>query len=186
MDDSKSPASRRGYLLDNRAPEAGLRFDSLAALFNPVTFRHVEMLGISQGWRCWEVGVGGPSIPDWLSRRVCPSGQVIATDIDVRWVQRAIADNVEVRQHDVVADEPPTGPFDLVHERLVLIHLPRREEALERMVGALRPGGWLLLEDFDLRGQRFEFLLFFAGKLFQIRLTGIYPCGVPKRSNSIN
>jgi hypothetical protein len=29
------------------------------------------------------------------------------------------------------------------------LHLPRREEALARMVAALKPGGWLLAEEFD-------------------------------------
>ncbi len=155
VDEPASPRARSGYLLDNRAPEAEQRFDSLAALFNPVTFRHVEMLGITQGWRCWEVGVGGPSILHWLSDRVGPSGRVIATDIDLRWVQDVDGDNVEVRRHDVAQDDPPPGPFDLVHERLVLIHVPGRAQALERMVGALRAGGWLLVEDFDSNLQPF-------------------------------
>jgi SAM-dependent methyltransferase len=150
-----TPVTGGTYLFDNRAPEAGQRFDSLSALFNPGTFRHLEMLGICEGWRCWEVGVGGPSIARWLSARVGASGQVLATDIDVRWVEGPIADNVEVAQHDVVADDPPQGQFDLVHERLVLIHLPRREEALARMIGALRSGGWLLVEDFDSKLQPF-------------------------------
>jgi SAM-dependent methyltransferase len=138
-----------GYLLDNRASDAGQRFDSLSALFNPVTFRHLEMLGIAGGCHCWEVGVGGPSVPQWLSSRVGPSGHVLATDIDLTWAEQVAGGNVEVRQHDVAADDPPKGVFDLVHARLVLIHVPQRERALERMVGALRPGGWLLIEDFD-------------------------------------
>jgi Methylase of chemotaxis methyl-accepting proteins len=144
-----SSSADSGYLLDNRASDAGQRFDSLSTLFNPVTFRHLEMLGIARGWRCWEVGVGGPSIPQWLSSRVGPSGHVLATDIDVTWTQQAAGGNVEVRRHDVAADDPPKRVFDLVHARLVLIHVPQREQALERMVGVLGPGGWLLIEDFD-------------------------------------
>lgn len=158
MSEPQSRAPERGYLLDNRAPEAESRFESLSALFNPVTFRHLERLGISAGWRCWEVGVGGPSIPRWLSERVGPSGHVVATDIDVRWAQNAAGGNVEVRQHDIVNDEPPEGAFDLVHARLVLIHVPEREQALRRMAAALRPGGWLLNEDFDSLMQRFACL----------------------------
>jgi SAM-dependent methyltransferase len=56
---------------------------------------------------------------------------------------------VEVRQHDVAADPPPGGDFDLVHARLVLVHVPDRAAALAHMVAALRPGGWLLVEDAD-------------------------------------
>jgi trans-aconitate methyltransferase len=39
--------------------------------------------------------------------------------------------------------------FDLVHARLVLVHVPDRARALATMVAALRPGGWLLVEDAD-------------------------------------
>jgi SAM-dependent methyltransferase len=138
-----------GYLLDNRSGEAGPRFDALGELFNPTTFGHIERLGIVPGWRCWEVGVGGPSVPAWLAQRVGPDGWVVATDIDIRWADAIAGPNVRVLHHDVAVDEPPETRFDLVHERLVLIHVERREEALRRMAGALRPGGWLLVEDFD-------------------------------------
>src|ERR1700704_3941164 len=120
-----APVGDSAYLLDNRAREAEQRFDSLSALFNPVTFRHIEMLGIGEGWRCWEVGVGGPSVPQWLAEHVGPSGHVLATDIDVRWAQEIGDDQVEVRRHDVANDDPPAEAFDLVHARLVLIHLPQ-------------------------------------------------------------
>jgi SAM-dependent methyltransferase len=155
MNEPNVPVAKSGYLLDNQAQETGQRFDSLAALFNPVTFRHLEMLGISQGWHCWEVGVGGSSVPRWLAERVAPSGHVLATDIDVRWAQDIGGDHIEIRRHDVANDDPPAGAFDLVHARLVLIHLPQREQALERMVATLRPGGWLLVEDFDPAMQPF-------------------------------
>src|ERR1039458_7122444 len=39
--------------------------------------------------------------------------------------------------------------FDLVHARLVLVHVPQRAQALAAMVAALKPGGWLLLEEAD-------------------------------------
>jgi SAM-dependent methyltransferase len=138
-----------GYLLDNRAAEAGNRLDALAALFNPSTFRHLDDLGIGPGWHCWEVGAGGPSVPRWLAERVGPEGRVLATDIDVSWAQAAAGPTVEVRRHDVARDPLPRDLFDLVHARLVLVHLVDRDEALRSMVKVLRPGGWLLLEDAD-------------------------------------
>jgi SAM-dependent methyltransferase len=139
-----------GYLLDNRAALAGDRIAALSALFDPVTFRHVDALGIAPGWRCWEVGAGGPAVPRGLAARVGPGGSVLATDLEVSpALAAAVGGAVEVRRHDVARDPPPEGPFDLVHARLVLVHLPDRERALATMVGALRPGGWLLVEDAD-------------------------------------
>lgn len=138
-----------GYLLDNGQSEAGIRFGALAELFDSVTFRHIARLGIGPGMRCWEVGAGGPSVPLGLAGRVGPAGTVVATDIDVSWTRGIAGDVIEVLSHDVAADPPPPGGFDLVHARLVLVHVSDRAEALRRMVQALRPGGWLLLEDAD-------------------------------------
>lgn len=140
------------YLLNNRAVAAKQRFGALSALFDDVTFRHVEALGIGPGWRCWEVGAGGPSVPDWLAGRAGPDGHVLATDIDTSWIEGA-APHVEVRRHDIAHDDPPDGAFDLIHARLVLVWIPGRDEALRRMASALRPGGWLLIEDFDVELQ---------------------------------
>jgi SAM-dependent methyltransferase len=139
-----------GYLLDNQQVEAGTRFGALAQLFDPWTFRHVDALGIGPGWRCWEVGAGGPSVPAWLATNVGPAGYVIATDIDTSWMPApASRAGYEVRRHDVGTEPPPDGPFDLVHARLVLVHVRERAGALDAMVRSLRPGGWLLLEDAD-------------------------------------
>ncbi|HEX3475578.1 MAG TPA: methyltransferase domain-containing protein [Kofleriaceae bacterium] len=138
-----------GYLLDNAAAAAGPRMDALAQLFDPSTFRHIDALGIVPGWRCWEVGAGGASVVRWLARRVGPAGRVLATDIDVSWTRAAAADNVTIQRHDVAADPPPDLVFDLVHARLVLIHVADRERALRQMISTLRPGGWLLIEDAD-------------------------------------
>jgi len=137
------------YLLDNQAPEAGDRFAAFADLFDPPTFRHMTRLGLSTGWHCWEVGAGGTSVIRWLAEQVGPTGRVLATDIDVTWARDAAGANLEVRRHDVVRDEPPGEAFDLVHARLVLVHLPDRDRALRSMIHALKPGGWLLIEDAD-------------------------------------
>ncbi|MDX2602330.1 methyltransferase domain-containing protein [Streptomyces caniscabiei] len=144
---TRDPETR--YLLDNQRSEAGERFVALSRLFDASTFRHVDDLGIAAGWRCWEVGAGGSSVVRGLAERVGPAGHVLATDIDTSWMADATAPQIETRRHDVAADDPPPGPFDLVHARLVLVHVADRERALRAMVDSLRPGGWLLLEDAD-------------------------------------
>ncbi|MFJ4188558.1 methyltransferase domain-containing protein [Kitasatospora sp. NPDC089509] len=144
----EATASARGYLLDNARAEAGERFVWLAELFDGVTRGHVERLGIGAGSRCWEVGAGGPGIPEALAAAVGPTGHVLATDIDPSWLKEGAG--YEVRRHDVAVDPTPEpGTFDLVHARLVLVHVPDRARALATMAAALRPGGWLLVEDAD-------------------------------------
>lgn len=156
-----------GYLLDNARTEAGERFAAMAELFDPWTFRHLEAAGVRPGARVWEVGAGWPSVPAWLAARVGPSGRVVATDIDPSWLEARVARPVpaardvdasgpdagsryDVLRHDVTTDPPPPGgPFDVVHARLVLVHLPDRTRVLDTLVESLAPGGVLLVEDAD-------------------------------------
>jgi SAM-dependent methyltransferase len=138
-----------GYLLDNRQTGAAQRFAAFATLFDPTTFRHLQGLGVGPGWRCWEVGAGGTSVVSWLAKKVGPTGRVVATDIDTSLLTAVNRQPVDVRTHDVGVQEPPGEGFDLVHARLVLVHVPDRERALASMVKALRPGGRILVEDAD-------------------------------------
>jgi SAM-dependent methyltransferase len=130
---------------------ARTHFATLAALFDPATFARIKALGIGPGWRCWEAGAGGATVPQWLARVCGPSGHVLATDRDTAALSDAAPDgrSFEIRQHDLDTEPPPGGGFDLVHARLVLMHVHGRETALAAMVSALRPGGWLLVEDAD-------------------------------------
>ncbi|MET0580022.1 MAG: methyltransferase domain-containing protein [Ilumatobacteraceae bacterium] len=134
--------------VDDRGTRADVRFGALAAVFDPITFRHLDAIGVGVGWRCWEVGAGGPSVPCWLAERVGPSGAVLATDVDVAGIP--LDDVFAVRRHDVVHDEPPGDDFDLVHARMVLTHVAAQREALARMARSLRPGGWMVVEDVDV------------------------------------
>ena len=56
-----------GYLLANQQIHAGTRFEALATLFDRSTFSHLREIGVGSGWRCWEVGAGGMSVPLWLA-----------------------------------------------------------------------------------------------------------------------
>lgn len=137
------------YLLENRKSEAAQRFAALSALFDPVSLRQFDACGLTEGWRCWEVGAGGPALVRMIAERVGEAGHVLATDIDDSWAREAAAQNIDVCKHDVAHDAPPDESFDLIHARLVLVHVPERERAFRNMVSALKPGGWLVLEDAD-------------------------------------
>ena len=136
------------YVLDNAVEQTGQRFASIEACYDPVTIRQLEALGVADGWWCLEVGAGSGSIARRLAELAGPDGRVVATDIDPRWIGRGNS-NFELRQHDIVAEELERDTFDLAHARLVLSHLPDRDRALGRMIESLKPGGWLLVEDFD-------------------------------------
>ncbi len=111
----------------------------------------MDAIGLTAGWRVWEVGAGGPSVPAWIAART--GGPVLATDIDTVWLSD-MDESVDVVRHDVGVVLAPDGQFDLVHARLVLVHVTNRERSLATMVEALAPGGWLLLEEADPGLQR--------------------------------
>lgn len=137
------------YMLDNLWKRERERLDRLEAYLDPQTIRRLEAIGVAEGWRCLEVGGGGGSIAQWLCKRVGPGGRVCATDIETKFLEALGEPNLEVRRHDIVADSLEQDAFDLVHARAVLEHLPGRETALEKVVLALKRGGWLLLEEGD-------------------------------------
>jgi SAM-dependent methyltransferase len=127
------------------------RLTLLEQIFDPLSRRRREM--VQPGWRCLEVGAGRGSMAVWLAEQVGSSGHVVATDIDVSYLERLNGPNLEVVQHDILEDslEPlDPGSFDLVCSRLMLFHLVGRQDtAIARMARCLRPGGWLIDEDAD-------------------------------------
>lgn len=137
------------YALANSWDHAGQRLHLLEQFHDPLTRRRLEELGIRSGWRCLDVGAGAGSIASWLCRKVGSAGRVIATDIDTRFLEEIRAANFEARRQDIRTDPLPVAKFDLVSARWLLHHLPHPERIIERMLTALRPGGWLLLEEVD-------------------------------------
>lgn len=125
------------------------RLVALEEGYDPATITRLTNLGVGRGWRCLEAGAGAGSMTRWLAHRVGIDGRVVATDLDTSFLEAFDADNVEVRQLDLRSDSLPEHSFDLVHTRFVLGHIPERVEILNKLVGALRPGGWLLLEELD-------------------------------------
>jgi SAM-dependent methyltransferase len=141
--------SESAYLMSNAHPETAARFDGLEQTLDPVSIGHLSRVGVNPGARCLEIGAGGGSIARWLSSRAGRGGHVMAIDLDTRWFQHDGSPQLEVRQLDVVTGPIPEGPWDVIHERLVLQHIPARLDVLDQLVARLAPGGWLVLEDFD-------------------------------------
>lgn len=137
------------YAFDNVWRHARERLRGLEMLLDPATIRHLEVLGVAEGWRCLEIGAGGGSLAAWLCQRVGSTGYVMATDLDLRFLEALRSPNLHVSRHNIATDDLPESQFDLVLSRLVLEHVQRREEALRRMRSALKPGGWLFCEDAD-------------------------------------
>lgn len=137
--------SRSRYSFDNDDPESVGRHSHLSAMLDGFTFSRLGTVGDLTGRRCLEVGAGGGSVARWLAGRAGADGRVLATDLNIRHIPAG--DGYSVLQHDLVAEPVPEGPWDLIHARLVLLHIPQRAEILARLAAALAPGGALVLEE---------------------------------------
>jgi 2-polyprenyl-3-methyl-5-hydroxy-6-metoxy-1,4-benzoquinol methylase len=143
------PEETRAYtVFDSAWLEERERLALQEAWLDPWSTQQLEALGVGKGWSCLEVGAGGGSIAEWLCARVGAEGLVLATDIDTRFVDTLRQPGLEVLQHDISVDDLPPGRFDLVHARLLLSHLGSRDVVMTKLIRALKPGGWLLVEDY--------------------------------------
>jgi SAM-dependent methyltransferase len=140
------------YVFDQAWQQERERLAGLETLFDAASRRYLAGLGVGPGWRCLEAGCGAGSLAVWLADQVGPTGHVLATDRDTRFLTEHGRANLEVRRHDLVTDPLEADSFDLAHARAVIEHVPERGRALANLVAALRPGGWLVIEDVDFAG----------------------------------
>jgi predicted O-methyltransferase YrrM len=97
------PSDNRYVLADVEADAELERLHLLEAGCDPGTIRCLETIGVTAGWRCLEVGAGAGSIARWLAQRVGPAGQIVAVDIDPRYLT-GLPGNVAVRATDIRED----------------------------------------------------------------------------------
>lgn len=142
------------YQFDHEWQKERERIANMEAVFDPMTIQCLESIGVDEGWQCLEIGAGGGSIVEWMSKRVGSTGKVVGTDLQTKFLEGIDAPNVEVRQHNILTDNLEQDSFDLVFARNVLEHLTEPASVLERMTAALRPGGWLLVEDGEMASFR--------------------------------
>ena len=140
------------YVFDQAWERERDRLSSLEGLFDEATTRYLSRLGVAAGWRCLEVGCGAGSVARWLAERVGDTGRVVATDLDTRFIDDHGYANLETRQHDLMSGPPEHAAFDVVHARAVVEHVPDHHTALANLLAAVRPGGWVLVEDVDFGG----------------------------------
>ncbi|HEY3557627.1 MAG TPA: class I SAM-dependent methyltransferase [Kribbella sp.] len=131
------------YIFDTGSELGHHHLDHLGRLLDGATAWRLQRLGLHRDSRCLELGAGSGSIANWLAGR---TGDVVAVDIDTTQLND-VAPNVQVIRHDLRDGLGVEGPFDLIHARLVLMHLPERLQILAQLVDALAPGGHLILGD---------------------------------------
>jgi len=78
-----------------------------------------------------------------------PDAHILAVDMSPL-PERTLPANMNFKVVDVSQGLPFEPEFDIVHERMVFCHLLNAAEVIERAAQLLKPGGLLLLEEFDM------------------------------------
>jgi SAM-dependent methyltransferase len=123
-----------------------------------MTLRVLAAAGLAPGMRCLDAGCGPGEAMRLIGRGVGPAGQVTGCDIDARLGERMLADlrreggaRFDFVAADIAAGGPvPGAPFDLVFARLLLCHMTDPVAAVRTLAAQLRPGGKLVLMDYDM------------------------------------
>ncbi len=132
------------------------RLRKIEVLLDPRTRGFLQKLGLKKGMSFMEAGAGGGSLLAWLSESVGPEGKVLAVDIDSRFIKGIHRPNLQVLEDDLTQMDLGSERFDFIHERYVLNHIPDYQGVVGKMRKALKPGGWILLEDVVSSAGRFE------------------------------
>ena len=154
--------SQEQYLLANQPSELErLRLQSL--VWEPTGRQLLSTIGGGSGGRALDVGCGAMGWLRILSEWVGPSGQVVGADIDESMLAAARSfleaegiSNVELVVDDLFDSRLEPRSFDLVHARYQIAPLGRGREQVASHRRLVKPGGSLVLEEWDLASWHFN------------------------------
>ena len=138
------------------------RLDAQAGSIAGATQALLRAAGIGGPMRVLDLGTGLGHVAFMVADLIDHDGSVLGVDQAERLLELAErrraaagAENIEFLQADARAFSA-SEPFDAIVARLLLFHLPDREEVLRRQLDALRPGGTMVLIEFDCGTLRAE------------------------------
>ena len=150
------------YLLANQPSELD-RLQLQSRVWEPAGRQFLSSAGDGSGRYALDVGCGALGWLRILSEWVGPSGRVMGTDIDEGLLDAARSfleeegiSNVELVVDDLFESKLAPESFDLVHARYVIAPLGRGPEQVAAYRKLVRPGGSLILEEWDLGSWHFN------------------------------
>ena len=154
--------SHEEYLLAGQPSELE-RLQLQSRVWEPSGRQLLTKIGDGSGGRTLDVGCGALGWLRILGDWVGTSGQVVGTDVDESLLDAARSfletegvSNVEVVVDDLFDSKLEPQSFDLVHARYLIAPLGRGSEQVASHQRLLRPGGSLVLEEWDLGSWHFN------------------------------
>jgi trans-aconitate 2-methyltransferase len=130
-------------------PRAGDRLELLAAVFEPSSAELLGRAAPAKPARALDLGCG-PGYTTDLLRRVVGSGETWGLDASTALVERArsrFTPPCLFAIYDVSKRPLPVAQMDVAYARYVLTHLRDPGAAIAACAGAVRRGGYLVLEE---------------------------------------
>jgi SAM-dependent methyltransferase len=142
----------------------------------------LDRAGLRPGQAVIDLGCGPRGILDLLAERVSPGGQVVGIDADpahtamaAEFAVRRGLKSVQVMTADARRTGLPSGSFDLVYTRTLLINVPEPGQVIAEMARLARPGGQVAAMEPDA-----EFALCYPPHPAFTRLCEIFPVVVSR------
>ena len=131
-------------------PAESARLQRQSDELRPDSAALLDRVGVRPGQAAIDLGCGPSGIIELLAERVSPGGRVVGLEADPAHVamarelarQRGLG-HVEIVAADARRTGLPSGSFDLVHARTLLVTLPQPAAVVAEMVRLARPGGWV-------------------------------------------
>lgn len=139
------------YPIETRAGEIE-RLRVQGEAMAPDTERMLEMICVTSGWSCLDIGCGPGGITGLLARRVGATGRVVGLDMNEAFLDHARAgqpENVAFVHGDAFNCALPPGSFDLVHMRFVASTAGQPERLIGEARRLARKGGIVALQEPD-------------------------------------
>ena len=143
------------YALGSSAGESA-RLQRQADELAPDSAALLDRVGLRPGQSAIDLGCGPCGILDLLADRVSPGGRVVGLDADpvhtamaAEFVSARALSGVDIVTADARHTGLPSGSFDLVHARTLLINLPDPAQVVAEMVRLSRPGGAVAVAESD-------------------------------------
>ena len=166
--------SEEDYLLAGQPSELE-RLRRQSFVWEPAGRQLLSKVGGGSGGRALDVGCGALGWLRILSEWVGPSGQIVGADIDESMLNaaRSFLEEEEIANVELVVDdlfdsklEPQS--FDLVHARYLIAPLGRGREQVALHQRLVKPGGSLVLEEWDLASWHFNPAALAAERLIRL------------------
>jgi len=119
------------------------------------SIEQLKKAGLRQGMVVWDVGCGSGEMTEYIASVVGNSGYVYAMDVSedqIKVAKKRIEDagykNVSFVVGDILAiNNNNFKKADIVHSRLLLMHVKNANKAIHNMISLLKPSGVVTLEE---------------------------------------